>query len=252
MSGHSKWAKIKRTKGVLDQKRGKLFSKIGREIQAAAKIGGGDPNNNPRLRVVLAKAKEVNMPADTIRRAIAKGTGEEQAETLEEITYEGYGPHGVAFLVEALTDNRNRTASEVRAVFTKHGGNLGESGSVGFLFDKRGLLQVSRSVIGEDELLNLVLEAGAEDLKTDKETVYEIWTAPESFLSVREALEKKGLSLESAEITMVPKSVVPLGEKEAASVLRLYDALDDLEDVQNVYANFEIDEKVLERLQKNG
>lgn len=247
MSGHSKWAKIKRTKGVLDQKRGKIFSKIGREIQVAAKIGGGDPANNPRLRAILLKAKEVNMPADTIKRAIGKGTGAEQTEALEEITYEGYGPHGVAVLVEALTDNRNRTASEMRSLFTKHGGNLGETGSVGFLFDTRGVIQVRKDALGEDDLLAAALEAGAEDLKTDKTDVYEVWTSPEAFLKVREALEARGISMESAEITRIPKTTVPLDAKSAPAVLRLVDALDDHDDVQNVYANFEVDEETLAR-----
>jgi YebC/PmpR family DNA-binding regulatory protein len=252
MSGHSKWAKIKRTKGALDIKRGKMFSKIAREIQMAAKEGGGNPEGNVRLKNILLKAKEASMPADTVKRAINKGTGAEAGEVLEEILYAGFGPGGVALLVEALTDNRNRTASEIRALFTKNNGNMGETGSVSFLFEKKGMVVVRKDAVSEDDLMSLVLDAGADDLKSGRSDVFEVVTDPGSFGKVREALERKGIPMESAEITMVPKTTVPLDEKKAAAVLRLYDALDDHDDVQNVYANFEIPEDVMAKLEKEG
>jgi len=249
MSGHSKWAKVKRYKGALDQKRGQVFSRLSKEIQLAAK-SGGDPDTNLRLRTILMKAKEVSMPADTIKRAIAKGTGAEAAAALEEVLYEGYGPAGVAMLVEAVTDNRNRTAADIRSVFSKNGGNMAESGAVSFLFDKKGLIAVKKGAIGEDELMGLVLDAGAEDLKTDKEDVFEVVTPPEVFEAVKKTLEDKKVVLDSAEVTMIPKTTVPLDEKKAEQVLRLYDALDGHDDVQNVYANFDISEAVMAKLEK--
>ena len=249
MSGHSKWAKVKRYKGALDQKRGQVFSRLSKEIQLAAK-SGGDPDTNLRLRTILMKAKEVSMPADTIKRAIAKGTGAEAAAALEEVLYEGYGPAGVAMLVEAVTDNRNRTAADIRSVFSKNGGNMAESGAVSFLFDKKGLIAVKKGAIGEDDLMGLVLDAGAEDLKTDKEDVFEVVTPPEVFEAVKKTLEDKKVVLDSAEVTMIPKTTVPLDEKKAEQVLRLYDALDGHDDVQNVYANFDISEAVMAKLEK--
>jgi YebC/PmpR family DNA-binding regulatory protein len=249
MSGHSKWAKIKRTKGAIDQKRGKIFSKIAKEVQMAAKEGGGNPDTNLRLKNIILKAKEVSMPADTIKRAINKGTGAEGGAQIESMTYEGYGPGGVAVIVEAATDNRNRTASDIRAIFSKYNGNMGETNSVSFLFERKGQIFVKKEAISEDELMGLVLDAGAEDLKTDKDDTFEILTPPQAFDVVREAVEKKGVAMESAEITMIPKTVVALDEKKAASMMKLYDALDDHDDVQNVYANFEISDEIMAKLE---
>jgi YebC/PmpR family DNA-binding regulatory protein len=250
MSGHSKWAKIRRSKGALDEKRGKIFSKIAKEIQMAAKDGGGNPDANLRLKNILLKAKEASMPADTVKRAINKGTGAEGGAQIESVTYEGYGPGGVAIIVEAATDNRNRTASDIRSIFTKYNGNMGSEGSVAFLFEKKGQILVKKDAIGEEDLMSLVLDAGAEDLKTDKGETYEVLTAPEAFLRVREAVEKKGVPVDSAEIAMIPKNTIALDEKKAGAMLRLYDALDDHDDVQNVYANFEIAEDVMARLER--
>jgi YebC/PmpR family DNA-binding regulatory protein len=249
MSGHSKWAKIKRTKGVLDQKRGQAFSRLAKEIQMAAKFGG-DPDTNLRLRNILLKAKEVSMPADTVKRAIDKGTGAEGGAALEEYLYEGYGPAGVAMLVEVVTDNRNRTAADIRSIFSKYNGNMAESGSVSFLFDKKGLILIKKDAIGEDELMGLVLDAGAEDLKTEKADLYEVITAPETFDVVKKALDDKKIPTESAEVTRVPKTSVVLDEKKAESVLKLYDMLDDYEDVQNVHANFEVSDEIMAKLDR--
>ena len=250
MSGHSKWSKIKRTKGALDQKRGKSFSKLAKEIQMAVKDGGANPDANLRLKNILLKAKEISMPTDTVKRAINKGTGAEAGAILEEVVYEGYGPSGVAFIVEAVTDNRNRTGSEMRSLFSKNGGNLAESGAVAFMFEKRGQILVKKDAMGEDALMGLVLDAGAEDLVTDKDDVYEVVTAPDKFHAVRDALEDKKVPIESAELTMIPKTTVALDEKKANQALNLYDALDDHDDAQNVYANFEISEEVLAKLGK--
>jgi YebC/PmpR family DNA-binding regulatory protein len=249
MSGHSKWAKVKRYKGALDQKRGQVFSRLSKEIQLAAK-SGGDPDTNLKLRTILLKAKEVSMPADTIKRAINKGTGAEAGTELEEVVYEGYGPAGVALLVEAVTDNRNRTAADIRSIFSKYAGNMGETGSVSFLFDKKGLINVRKDAIGEDDLMGLVLDAGAEDLKTDKDDVYEITTSPEAFEKVKKALEDRPVTVENAEIAMIPKTTVPLDQKKAESVLKLYDALDEHDDVQNVHANFEIADDIMAKLER--
>jgi YebC/PmpR family DNA-binding regulatory protein len=249
MSGHNKWAKVKRYKGALDQKRGQVFSRLSKEIQLAAK-SGGDPDTNLRLRTILLKAKEASMPADTIKRAINKGTGAEAAAALEEVVYEGYAPAGVAMLVEAVTDNRNRTAADIRSVFSKNGGNMGETGSVGFLFDKKGQIIVKKSAIGEDELMGVVLDAGAEDLKTDKGDIYEVVTPPEAFENVKKALEDKKVPMDAAEVTMIPKTTVALDQKKAEAVLRLYDALDEHDDVQNVYANFDISDEVMAKIER--
>ncbi len=249
MSGHSKWAKVKRYKGALDQKRGQVFSRISKEIQLAAK-NGGDPETNLKLRTILLKAKEVSMPADTIKRAIDKGTGAEAGAALEEVVYEGYGPAGVAILVEAVTDNRNRTAADIRSIFSKYNGNMGESGSVSFLFDKKGLITIRKDAVGEDDLMGLVLDAGAEDLKTDKTDVYEVLTIPEALDKVKKSLDDKKLATESAEVTMIPKTTVPLDEHKASSFMKLYDALDGNDDVQNVYANFEISDEIMAKLER--
>jgi len=249
MSGHSKWAKVKRYKGALDQKRGQVFSRLSKEIQLAAK-SGGDPDTNLKLRTILLKAKEVSMPADTVKRAINKGTGAEASAALEEYLYEGYGPSGVALLVQVVTESRNRAAADIRSIFSKHNGNMAESGSVSFLFDHKGLIIVKKSVIGEDDLMGLVLDAGADDLKTDKTDVYEVITSPETFEKVKKALEDKKIAMDSAEVTMIPKTTIPLDEKKAGGVLSLYDALDEYEDVQNVYANFEISDEIMAKLEK--
>jgi len=249
MSGHSKWAKVKRYKGALDQKRGQVFSRLSKEIQLAAK-SGGDPDTNLKLRTILLKAKEVSMPADTIKRAIDKGTGAEASAALEEVVYEGYGPAGVAILVEAVTDNRNRTAADIRSIFSKYNGNMAELGAVSFLFDKKGLITIKKEAIGEDELMGLVLDAGAEDLKTDKPDVYEVITAADGFDKVKKAIDDKKIATESAEVTMIPKTVVTLDESKAGSFMKLYDALDANEDVQNVHSNSDISDDIMAKLEK--
>jgi YebC/PmpR family DNA-binding regulatory protein len=247
MSGHSKWAQIKRKKAKNDQQRGKLFSKLIREITTAARVGGGDPKGNMRLKAAIEEAKAVNMPADTLKRAIQKGTGELPGETYEEVTYEGYGPAGVALMVKVLTDNKNRTAPEIRHAFTKFGGNLGEVGSVGWMFERKGLVQVDAARVDEDELLGLALEAGATDMRRT-DSVFEVSTEPTGLESVRKGLEAKGVPIQSAEITYVPQSTIRLEGKDAQQVLRLVEGLEELDDVQHVYANFDIPDEVLETL----
>lgn len=246
MSGHNKWSTIKHKKGAADAKRGKVFTKLIKEITVAAKIGGGDPNGNPRLRTAVDKAKAENMPKDNIDRAIKKGTGELEGVTYEEITYEGYGPGGVAVLVECMTDNRNRTVSEVRSIFTKCNGNMGETGCVSWMFDKKGLIVFAKTVDFE-KLFETALEAGAEDV-TDEEEQYEVLTDPSSFIEVREALEAAGFANESAEITMLPQTMVKLDGKNAENMLKMMDRLEDNDDVQNVYANFDISMEEMEKL----
>ena len=249
MSGHSKWATIKRKKAATDQARGKLFSKYIKEITIAARHGGGDPEANPRLRGAVAAAKAVNMPSANIDRAIKRGTGEIEGVSYEETQYEGYGPGGVALLVEVATDNRNRTAADVRHIFTKHGGNLGEAGSVSYLFKARGVILVDKSTASEDALIETVLDAGADDVNTEGET-YEILTPPGRLEAVKEALAAKNVPIQSAELTKISSIQVPLTEKDAESVLRLVDALEDHEDVQKVYANFNVPDEVLTRLSR--
>jgi YebC/PmpR family DNA-binding regulatory protein len=244
MSGHSKWAQIKRKKAKTDQHRGKVFSKLVREITTAARAGG-DPKLNMRLKAAIEEAKAVNMPADTLKRAIQKGTGELPGETYEEITYEGYGPGGVAVMVRVLTDNKNRTAPEIRHTFTKFGGNLGEVGSVGWMFERKGIIQVEATRVDEDELLGLALDAGAADLRR-MDLCFEITAAPHDLEGIRRALEARGVPIQSAEVTFVPQSTVRLEGKEAQQVLRLVEGLEDLDDVQHVYANFDIPDEVLE------
>lgn len=241
MSGHSKWATIKHKKGALDAKRGKIFTRLIKEIMVAAKAGGGDPDGNPRLRTAVAAAKAENMPNDNIARAIKRGTGEIEGAQYEDITFEGYGPGGVAVIVEVLTDNRNRAVSEVRHAFSKNGGNLGESGSVGYMFSKKGLIVVEKTVTDEDKLTEIVLEAGADDLSEDGD-YWEITTSPKEFDAVREAVTKAGIQPENAEVTMVPSTYQKLEGTQANAMLRLLDTLEDLDDTQNVYSNFESDE----------
>jgi YebC/PmpR family DNA-binding regulatory protein len=247
MAGHSKWAGIKHKKAIVDARRGKLFTKLARAITVAAKEGGGDPEGNPALGLAVQKAKDASMPKDNIERAIAKGTGEgADADALETVLYEGYGPGGVALLVEAMTDNRNRTGSDVRHLFTKHGGNLGEPGSVAYLFDKRGLIVVDGNRYDEDDLL-VAIEAGALDVSVDDD-VFEVLTEPGDLAAVRAALEEAGVELESAEVTQHPKTRVPVDEEVAVRLLRLIDAFEDNDDVDEVHGNFDVDAAVLERI----
>src|SRR5687767_3144456 len=247
MAGHSKWSSIKHQKGAKDAKRGALFTKLARAIQVAAKEGGGDPDGNAALANAIQKAKDQSMPKDNIERAIAKGTGaDSDADAFEIVVYEGYGPGGVAFLVEALTDNRNRTGSEVRNIFSKAGGSLGEPGSVAWQFEKKGIVLVDGERYSEDDLL-VAIDAGAEDVAQD-ENVWEIVTAPADLQAVREALEGEGVDIQNAELTMRPTTTVELDEDAAGKVLRLIEALDDQDDVNAVHANFEADADVLERV----
>ncbi|MGH2838336.1 MAG: YebC/PmpR family DNA-binding transcriptional regulator [Thermoleophilaceae bacterium] len=247
MAGHSKWASIKHKKKATDAKRGALFTKLTRAIQVAAREGGGDATGNPALALAVQKAKDASMPKDNIERAIAKGTGADaDAEAFESVVYEGYGPAGVAVLVESLTDNRNRTGSEVRHIFTKSGGNLGEPGSVAWVFDKKGVIVVDADRYSEDDLF-AAIDAGAEDVSID-ENVYEVVTAPEALGDVRQALVDAGVELESAELAMQPKSTVDVPEDQVAQLMRLMDALEEHDDVNAVHANFNVDADVLERV----
>jgi YebC/PmpR family DNA-binding regulatory protein len=244
MSGHSKWATIKRKKAVTDSKRGKAFTQIIKEITIAARMGGGDLKSNQRLRLAVDKAKASNMPADNIKRGIQKGTGELPGVAYEDVTYEGYGPAGVALIIESVTDNRNRTVSEIRHMLERHNGKLGASNSVAWMFHKKGVISIGKSRFNEDALMEIVLEAGADDLKTEEET-YEITTPPDSFIAVKEALEAKGIAPDSADIQLIPENTVKVGEKDAEQVLKLMEQLEEHDDVQHVYANFDIDDKVL-------
>ena len=247
MSGHSKWAGIKHKKAITDARRGQLFTRLAREIEVAAREGGGGPDNNFRLRLVMQKAREANMPADNIDRAIKRGTGELEGSALEQLRYEGYASHGVAVMVDAMTDNRNRTSAAIKHLFSKFGGNLGESGCVAWMFRRIGLIYADLTTQDSDEVGLVAIEAGAEDISMDGSTL-EVSARPESFETVRGALEAQGLTMDSAEVTMHPTTTVPLAESEAVSVLRLIDALEELEDVQEVYANFDIPDAVLERV----
>jgi YebC/PmpR family DNA-binding regulatory protein len=247
MSGHSKWAGIKHKKAKVDAQRGKVFTKIIREITVAARVGGGDQGGNPRLRTAVLAAKAVNMPADNIERAIKKGTGELEGVSYEEITYEGYGPGGVAVLAEVMTDNKNRTVGEIRKAFSRHGGNLGEAGCVGFLFDKKGYILIDAAKVDEDRLMSVVLEAGAEDMQQEDGHIA-ITTRPKDFERVREAVVKSGIQPISAEITKLPRSTVKLDGKPAEQMLKLMEELEEHDDVQHVYANFDIPEELMAAL----
>lgn len=246
MSGHSKWATIKHKKAATDAKRGKAFTRIIKEIMIAAK-SGGDPNMNPRLRTAITAAKAVSMPADNIKRAVMRGTGELEGGQIDEITFEGYGPGGAAVLVSVATDNRNRTVSEIRHCFSKNGGNLGELGSVAWMFERKSQIVIDKEKAGEDQLMNLVLDAGAEDLR-DSGDNWEVISAPDAHEAVLQALQAAGIATESAEIAMVPKNLMKLEGKNASAMIRLSEALEDNEDVQNVYSNFDVDEKELEAM----
>lgn len=247
MSGHSKWSTIKHKKAKADAERGRVFTKLIREITVAARNGGGDVNSNPRLRTAIQAAKAVNMPANNIERGIKKGTGELPGVVYEEITYEGYGAGGVAILAEVMTDNKNRTVADIRHIFTRNGGNLGETGCVSWLFDKRGVIYVDKSKINEDDLMMMVLDAGALDVRTEDES-YEIVTPPEKLEAVKEVLEKNKIGIISAEVTMIPRNMIKLEGKDAEQVLKLVEAIDEHDDVQKVYANFDVDEDVMEKI----
>lgn len=251
MAGHSKWANIKHRKGREDAKRGKAFSKVTREITVAAKMGGGDPDGNARLRAALDKARAVNMPKDNVARAIQKGIGEKDGANFEEIMYEGYGPGGVAVLVKTLTDNRVRTVGDVRHAFSKCNGNMGESGSVGWLFQSKGLFLVPLKAVTEDRLMEVAIEAGAEDVKEAGDQ-WEVTTAQGDYGAVRDALEAAKIPVDSQEVTMIPANTVKISGKDASNMLRMMEMLEDHDDVQDVYANFDIDEAEMEKLAGEG
>jgi len=246
MSGHSKWAKIKRKKMSADAARGNIFTKLIREIQIAAKHGG-DPNMNPRLRTAIDEAKTENMPNDNIERAIKRGTGQLEGGILEEVTYEGYGPNGVAILIEAVTDNRNRTTSEIKHILSRHNGSLGGQGSVAWQFSARGLISVDAKKYDEDTVISLALDGGAIDVKNDGDT-YQIITPPESHHKIKELLKNNKIEALSSELSKIPQNTVPIPEKDAEKILKLFEALDELEDVQHVYGNFDIPDTVMEKI----
>ncbi len=245
MSGHSKWSTIKHKKAATDARRGKMFSKILKEITVAARLGGADPKGNPRLRTALLEAKSNSVPGDNIDRAIKKGTGELESAVYEEITYEGYGPGGVAVLVEAATDNRNRTTAEIRHAFARNGGNLGEAGCVAWMFNRRGYFAIDRGAMDEEKFMDLALELGADDVAIE-EDVYEIYTTMEDFVSVQEELERRGIPLAAGELAMIPQTTIDVPRDKVSQVLRLVEALEDQDDAQKVWANLDIDDKVLE------
>jgi len=248
MSGHSKWSQIKHKKAATDSKKGKAFSKLSKEISVAARIGGGNADMNSRLRLVIEKAREVNMPADNIKRAIQKGTGELPGTHYEEIMYEGYGPGGVALMIDVMTDNKTRTVAEIRHILSKHSGNMGETGSVSWIFDKKGYILVDKKVIDEDTLMSNALDGGAEDFKNDpEEENYEIITAPEDLNKVKDFLVSKNILLNLSEVTLIPKNYIELEARDAEKMLKLMDALEEHDDVQNVYANFDIPDEIMKK-----
>lgn len=247
MSGHNKWSSIKHKKGKADAQRGKAFTKITRELIASARMGGGDPGGNARLRAAMLAARAVNMPNDNVQRAIKKGTGELEGVSYEEYMYEGYGPHGVAVLVKVLTDNKNRTVADVRHIFTKNNGSLGETGCVNWMFGKKGTIAVPKEAIEEEKLIELALELGADDVASDPEsTEYEVRCEPEAFDDVKKGLEEKGIRISTAEVSMVPQTTVRLEGKPAEQMLRMMNALEESDDVQNVWANFDISDEAME------
>ncbi|MCM2316853.1 MAG: YebC/PmpR family DNA-binding transcriptional regulator [Thermoanaerobaculia bacterium] len=250
MSGHSKWATIKRKKGALDAKRGKIFTRLIRELTISARMGGGDPDGNPRLRAAVDEAKANNMPKDNIERAIKKGSGGLEGAAYEELTYEGYGPGGVALMVDVMTDNTNRTTPEIRKIFEKGGGNFGSPGSVRFQFDKKGWFQIEKSVVAEDKLMEIALEAGADDLDSSDPETYEVVTQPDAFHAVRDALDAAKIPTVEAKLGMMPNIYVKVDdEAKAKQILRIVEMLDDHDDVQNVWSNFDIPEEILSRLE---
>jgi len=245
MSGHSKWANIKHKKGAADARRGKVFTKLIKEITVAARMGSGDPNANPRLRAAVTAARAENMPKDNIERAIKKGTGELEGVDYEESTYEGYGPGGAAILIDSLSDNKNRAVSEIRHALSKHGGNMGESGCVAWKFDKKGYMVIAKETIGEDALMEKALEAGAEDVRDDGEN-WEVISDPDAFADVKETLDSDGIAIEVAEVTMLPQNMTPIEGDNARKLLRLLDALDDCDDVQKVYTDADLPDDIME------
>lgn len=247
MSGHSKWAQIKRSKGVADARRGQLFTKLGREIMVAARQGGPDPNANFRLRLAIQRAKEQNMPQDNIERAVKRGAGAGEGATLEEVVYEGYAPGGAALLIEALTDNRNRTVSDVRNILTRGGGSLGTTGSVAWLFESRGIVTILPGKHDPEEIALLAIDGGADDVNVESEPI-EVYTEPQTLEEVRRVLEKAGIQVDSAEVSMQPKTTILLGEKEAIQTLRMVERLEELDDIQKVYFNADFDAEVLEKV----
>lgn len=247
MSGHSKWATTKHKKAAIDSKRGKIFTKVIKEITVAARIGGGDPEGNARLRTVIQKAKEANMPADNIKKAIQKGTGELPGVSYEEAVFEGYGPGGVAIIATIMTDNRNRTVPEIRHIFGKHGGNMGEAGCVSWMFDKKGYIVVEGGKVDEEKLMNIIVEAGAEDMRRDGDN-FEVITIPGDLEKVKKMIEDEGIAVALSEVTMLPRTYMELDDKSAMQVLRLIEALEDNDDVQNVYSNINVRDEVLENI----
>lgn len=245
MSGHSKWASIKHKKAATDAKRGKIFTKLIKEITVAARNGGGDQDKNPRLRTAVDRAKQANMPQDNIERAIKKGTGELEGVTYEEFTIEGYGPGGVAIMAEVVTDNKNRTTADIRSIFSKKNGNVAGAGSVSWIFEKKGYIEIDKSVASEDKIMSVALDAGAQDMET-QEDIYTITTQPKDLEAVKKALEEKDIKPNSAEVTMMPKSSVKLTGEDAKQILSLVEALEDSDDVQNVYANFDIPDEAVQ------
>jgi YebC/PmpR family DNA-binding regulatory protein len=246
MSGHSKWSTIKHKKAARDAKRGKLFTKLIKEITVAARMGGSDVNSNPRLRTAVTTARTQSMPSENIDRAIKKGTGELEGVTYEEIQYEGYGPGGAAIIAQVLTDNKNRTVSEIRRLFTKHGGNMGETGCVSWMFDKKGLITVEKSQVPEDRLMDVVLDAGADDVR-DEDEIFEILTSPEAFATVKDRLDQEKIAVASAQVTLIPKNTVDVDAKNVEQILKLTEELEDHDDVQNVSANFNIPAELMEK-----
>lgn len=247
MSGHSKWATTKHKKAAIDSKRGKIFTKVIKEITVAARIGGGDPEGNARLRTVIQKAKEANMPADNIKKAIQKGTGELPGVSYEEAVFEGYGPGGVAIIATIMTDNRNRTVPEIRHIFGKHGGNMGEAGCVSWMFDKKGYIVVEGGKVDEEKLMNIIVEAGAEDMRRDGDNL-EVITTPGDMENVKKMIEDEGIAVALSEVTMLPRTYMEVDDKSAVQVLRLIEALEDNDDVQNVYSNINVRDEVLENI----
>ncbi|MBU2645682.1 YebC/PmpR family DNA-binding transcriptional regulator [bacterium] len=251
MSGHSKWSSIKHKKGAVDAKRSKVFTKVIREITVAAKMGGDDPNSNPRLRSAIVLAKSVNMPNDNINKAIKKGAGDGKGENWESISYEGYGPHNVAVIVECLTDNKNRTISSVRSIFSKNNGNIGSTNSVMYMFDRKGIIEVKKDTIDEDTLTEYIIEGGAEDIDISDEQVYSIATEPSDLGSVHKYLEEKEVKIESSGLDLIPQNRIEIDDvSKAAQVIKFIEALEDDDDVQNVYSNFDISESVLQQLEE--
>lgn len=251
MAGHSRWHNIKNKKAKVDAQRGKIFTKIIKEVTVAARLGGGDPEANPRLRMAIERAREVNMPSENIDRAIKRGTGELEGVSYEEVQYEGYGPEGVAIIVETMTDNRNRTTAEIRHIFSKYGGNLGTTGCVSFLFEDKGVISVEKSTVSEEEIFEKAIESGAEDVITEDVDYYEIRTSPDQLYSVKESLEKSGVKIAKAELTKIPTTTVQINNEESATkLMKLLDALEDNDDVQKVYANFDIPDTMLEKIEE--